>query len=351
MNVASSPPPGHVVAVDLGGTGIKAALVARDGSVLRTERRATRRERGPGAVVDTVADTAAALAAESRALTGVPPLAVGVAVPGLVDTVRGVARYSANLGWRDLPLRAVLARRLGLPVALGHDVRAGALAEGRLGAGRGRDEFLFVALGTGIAAAHVRDGSVRDGDGGGAGELGHLTIRRGGPRCGCGRRGCLETLASASGVARRYARATGAADTGTAAGAESRSPASAAAPAAPVTAEEVCARASAGEPVARRVWDGAVASLADGLAAYTVLCDPGTVVIGGGLARAGAALMDPLRSALAARLAFHRPPELLTARLGDQAGCRGAALLALDLAEDRRPREHAPTAERRARSA
>ncbi|OIJ66037.1 ROK family protein [Streptomyces mangrovisoli] len=315
----SGPVPGHVVAVDLGGTDIKAALVASDGTVTRTERRATRRERGAQAVVDTVADTAAALAAESRARTGRDPLAVGVAVPGLVDTARGVARYSANLGWRDLPLRTLLTRRLGLPVALGHDVRAGALAEGRLGAARGRREFLFVALGTGIAAAHLRDGHVLDGSRESAGELGHLTVRRGGPRCGCGRRGCLETLASASAVARRYARATGV-DTS----AERNT----------VTAEEVCARAGTGEPAARAIWDSAVASLADGLAAYTVHCDPGTIVIGGGLARAGTALMDPLRSALAARLAFHRPPELVTAELGAQAGCRGAALLALDLTRD-----------------
>ncbi|MFE0677818.1 ROK family protein [Streptomyces sp. NPDC058867] len=317
----SSPPPGHVVAVDLGGTDIKAALVASDGSVTRTERRATHRERGPQAVVDTVTDTAAALAAESRARTGRPPLAVGVAVPGLVDTARGVARYSANLGWHDLPLRAVLTQRLGLPVALGHDVRAGALAEGRLGAAQGHDDFLFVALGTGIAAAHVRNGQVWEGHRGAAGELGHLTVRRGGAHCGCGRSGCLETLASASAVARRYTRAIGADD-------REGAPSAAA-----VTAEEVCRRAGAGEPTARRIWDSAVASLADGLAAYTVLCDPGTIVIGGGLARAGAALMDPLRSRLAARLAFHRPPELVVATLGSQAGCRGAALLALDLVD------------------
>ncbi|MFD3928813.1 ROK family protein [Streptomyces sp. NPDC058614] len=310
-----SPRSGPVVAVDLGGTDIKAALVAADGQVLRRVRRATRRERGPEAVVDTVVDTAAGLAAECRAVGGHQPVAAGVVVPGIVDERRGIAAYSANLGWRDLPLREVLTERLGIPVELGHDVRAGAVAEGRLGAGRGRDDFLFVALGTGIAAVHVRDGSAHGGRHGGAGELGHLTVRRGGPKCGCGNRGCLEGLASASAVAHRYHRAL-------------RRLSGAGAPR--VTAEQVSRLAAAGEPVARRIWDEAVAALADGLTACVVLNDPGLIVLGGGLARAGTALTDPLEKSLAERLRFHAPPALAVAELGSEAGCHGAALLALD---------------------
>ncbi|MFI8951998.1 ROK family protein [Streptomyces sp. NPDC053750] len=309
-------PHGHVVAIDLGGTDIKAALVAHDGSVVRRVRRATRRERGPEAVVDRVAQTAQALAADAVEAFGTTPLAVGVAVPGIVAEQAGRAVYSANLGWRELPLRDVLAERLGLPVVLGHDVRAGAVAEGRLGAARGRGEFLFVALGTGIAAAHVRDGHAHGGSGGGAGELGHLTVRRGGPTCGCGNRGCLETLASASAVARRYTRAARRTTVGKTA--------------APATAEEVSRLAAAGDPLARRIWQDAVEALAEGLAVYTVLCDPGLVVLGGGLTRSGAALLGPVRAALAGRLRFHSAPDLLAAELGAEAGCRGAALLALD---------------------
>ncbi|MFJ4840635.1 ROK family protein [Streptomyces sp. NPDC088746] len=314
-------PHGHVVAVDLGGTDIKAALVAHDGGVIRRVRRATRREHGPEAVVDRVAQTVEALAADAVEAFGTQPLAVGVAVPGIVAETAGRAVYSANLGWRDLPLRDLLAERLGLPLVLGHDVRAGAVAEGRLGAARERDEFLFVALGTGIAAAHVRDGLAHGGSGGGAGELGHLTVRRGGPACGCGNRGCLETLASASAVARRYTRAARRTTAGRAAAPTS---------AAPTSAEEVARLAAAGDPLARRVWQDAVEALAEGLAAYTVLCDPGLVVLGGGLARSGAALLGPVRAALVGRLRFHAVPDLVAAELGAEAGCRGAALLALD---------------------
>ncbi|WP_323179227.1 ROK family protein [Streptomyces sp. NBC_00059] len=309
-------PHGHVVAVDLGGTEIKAALVAHDGGVIRRVRRATRRERGPEAVVGQVAETAQALADDAVETFGTPPLAVGVAVPGIVAEGAGRAVYSANLGWRDLPLRDLMTERLGLPVVLGHDVRAGAVAEGRLGAARDRDEFLFAALGTGIAAAHVRGGLAHGGSGGGAGELGHLTVRRGGPACGCGNQGCLETLASASAVARRYTRAARRTAAGRAAG--------------HVSAEEVSRLAATGDPLARRIWQDAVETLAEGLAAYTVLCDPGLVVLGGGLARSGEALLGPVRAALAGRLRFHAVPDLVAAELGAEAGCRGAGLLALD---------------------
>ncbi|MFD7130655.1 ROK family protein [Streptomyces sp. NPDC059894] len=314
---SSSPPRGPVVGIDLGGTVIKGVLVAPDGSLVHSIRRATHRERGPQAVVEAVADTAAALVAENGERTGQPLLAIGVVVPGLVDESAGVAAYSAHLGRRDLPLRDLLGERLGLPVVLGHDVRAGAVAEGRLGAGRGRDDFVFVALRTGIAAAHVRAGRASPGSHHAAGELGHLVVRRTGPRCGCGNRGCPESLASASALARRHHRAVRLRDRNAAA----------------VSAEQVCRLAAAGRPVARRVWDTAVAALADGLAAYAVLCDPGLIALGGGVARAGAALTDPLRSALAARPTFTHPPEAAIAQPGTQAGCRGAALVALGQAE------------------
>lgn len=105
-----------------------------------------------------------------------------MAVPGIVDAERGIALYAANLGWRDLPLRDLLAARLGgVPVALGHDVRTGGLAEGRIGAGKGSDRFFFVPLGTGIAGAIGIDGAIEAGAHGYAGEIGHVVVRPDGP--------------------------------------------------------------------------------------------------------------------------------------------------------------------------
>jgi glucokinase len=296
-----------VVALDVGGTGMKCALVRPDGTVAHAERHATEAARGPEAVVGTVLDVAEGLAGKARA-DGLTPVACGIAVPGVVDEARGVAVWSANVGFRDVPLRDLAQARLGLPAALGHDVRVGGLAEARLGAGRDVRHVVFVAIGTGIAAAHVVDGSAAVGAHGAAGEIGHILVRPDGPRCGCGRPGCLEAISSASAIGRRYTALAGSA----------------------TTAAEVADRAVAGEELAGRVWREAVEALADGLATGQALFDVAAMVIGGGLAQAGPALLDPLRAALRERFTFHREPRLVAAALGDGAGCRGAALLALD---------------------
>ncbi|MDO0927143.1 ROK family protein [Streptomyces sp. TG1A-8] len=300
----------HVIALDVGGTGMKAALVGDDGALLHRARRATGRERGPGAVVEGILDFAAELRAHGVEHYGEPAAAAGVAVPGIVDEEHGTAVYAANLGWRDVPLRALLAERLGVPVALGHDVRTGGLAEGRIGAGRGADRFLFVPLGTGIAGAIGLDGRVEAGAHGFAGEIGHVVVRPGGIPCPCGQRGCLERYASASAVGEAWAAARG-----------------------DVRADAAgCARAaSAGDPDAVRVWREAVDALADGLITALTLLDPRTLIIGGGLAEAGEVLFRPLRDAVRQRVTFQKTPTIVPAALGDTAGCLGAGLLARDL--------------------
>ncbi|MGR4882717.1 ROK family protein [Streptomyces sp. LARHCF249] len=301
----------HVIALDVGGTGMKAALVAADGTLLHEARRATGRERGPDAVVETIQDFAAELLAIGRERCGEGASAAGVAVPGIVDAEHGIAVYAANLGWRDVPLRALLSARLGgIPVALGHDVRTGGLAEGRIGAGRGADRFLFVPLGTGIAGAIGIAGRIEAGAHGYAGEIGHIVVRPGGPACGCGQHGCLETLASASAVSRAWAAASGA----------------------PEADAADCAKAvESGDERAREVWLAAVGALADGLVTAITLLDPRTLIIGGGLAEAGETLFTPLRTAVEERVTFQRLPHIVPAALGDTAGCLGAGLLAWDL--------------------
>ncbi|NEB03802.1 ROK family protein [Streptomyces sp. SID13726] len=301
----------HVIALDVGGTGMKAALVGAGGELLHRARRATGRERGPDAVVDGILDFAAELRAYGVQHLGAPAAAAGVAVPGIVDEEHGVAAYSANLGWRDLPLRDLLTARLdGAPVALGHDVRTGGLAEGRIGAGRGTDRFLFVPLGTGIAGAIGIGGRVEAGAHGFAGEIGHIVVRPGGTPCPCGQRGCLERYASAAAVSQAWADATG--DPGADAAA--------------------CAKAvEAADPRAQEVWQHAVAALADGLVTALTLLDPRTLIIGGGLAEAGETLFTPLRNAVRQRITFQKQPTIVPAALGDTAGCLGAGLLAWDL--------------------
>jgi glucokinase len=296
-----------MVAVDVGGTGIKAGLVARDGTVRLRRRCPTGADRGPAAVMATVLRVAGDLAAAARA-DGRRPRGVGVVVPGVVDEDRGVLVWSANLGVRDEPLADRVSAKLGLPAWLGHDVRAGGVAEARHGAGRGARHVLFVAVGTGIAAAQVVAGRAVAGAHGAAGELGHVVIRPDGPGCGCGGRGCLEAVASAAAIGRRYAELAGG----------------------PADASQVAAGVAAGDPTAARVWREAVAALADGLVIGQALVDAELIVVGGGLAEAGETLLAPLRAAVKERLTFHREPALVPAALGDQAGCLGAGLVGFD---------------------
>jgi glucokinase len=294
-----------VVALDVGGTAMKAAVVDDACHVIASRRIATRREDGPDTVVERLLDAAADQQA-AAVQQGFTVRAAGVVVPGIVDD--GIAVFSANLGWRDVPLRDLVHKRLGVPVAFEHDVRAGGLAEGQLGAARGASDYLFMPIGTGIAGAIVLGGRPYSGHGYG-GEIGHLIIEPDGPVCGCGARGCLEAIASASAIDREYTRRTGRSAKG-------------------LVSELVVA----GDPDARAVWQRAVAALARALQAYTTLLAPELVVIGGGLAGAGDVLIDPVAEALDALLTFQRRPRLVRAELGDQAGALGAALLAWRLA-------------------
>ena len=290
---------------------MKAALIDGDNTPLYRTRRPTRAECGPQTVLEDVLCLATELVDLGRERYGSGPRAAGVAVPGVIDEAAGAVVFAANLSWRDVPLRTRLTERLaGVPVAVGHDVRAGGLAEGRLGAGRGADRFLFVPVGTGIAGAIGIHGRVESGAHGGAGEIGHVIVEPAGPVCNCGQRGCLETLASATAIGRRWAAAGG-------------GPSATAADAAQAVAE--------GDARARQVWQEAVDDLARGLVTASTLLDPHTLIVGGGLAESGETLLAPLREAVYSRLTFQHPPTIVPAALGDAAGCLGAGLLAWDL--------------------
>jgi len=237
----------------------------------------------------------------------VRPVAAGLLVPGIVDTERGIGVFASNLGWRDAPIRALAVAALDLPVTFHHDVTAASLAEHRLGAARAFDDVVVLVIGTGIAGSLILDGRPHLG-GGFAGEIGHSPVADG-PRCACGARGCLEVIASAGAIVRRYAERTGTEVDG---------------------AREVLARAEAGDEGAREIWDSALDALAFALAQLAATIAPEAVVIGGGLSRAGDALFAPLASRLDDRLSFHRRPLLVPAQLGGNAGLLGAALIARD---------------------
>jgi glucokinase len=294
-----------VIGVDVGGTTIKAALFDSDGLEYFRGDRPTPRHLGPDAVITTTIDVIAELRAQIPEAARVR--AVGLVVPGLVDAQQGIAVYAANLGWRQLPLRQIVAEAVGLPVILEHDVRAAGLAELELGAGRGLQEVLFVALGTGVAAAVITRGQVAAGATGRAGELGHLPVFPDGEWCACGQRGCTETYASAAALSRRYAAASGISD---------------------VPAEDVISRAASGDPLADKIFNDAITALGRALVIYVLLMDPELILIGGGMGASGASLLGPLTRAVQAGLAWRPAPVILNGMFAGDAGRRGAGLLA-----------------------
>jgi glucokinase len=292
---------GLALAIDVGGTTIKAELVDHAGTVVASEQRPT--PKGDLAR-DAVAEVGHTLLARRGSA---PVVGAGVVVPGLVDREAGIATYSANLGWRDLELVRSIGAEWRLPVRIANDVASGGVAEHRLGAGVGTADLVFVPIGTGIAASIVSGGHLVTGHRGETAEVGHLAVRTD-VRCACGRTGCLEAVASAAAIARRYSDLSGTHVTG---------------------AHDVADRLGT-DDVARQVWRDAVEALADGLAIVSLLVGPALVVIGGGLSRAGARLVDPLRVALRERTTVVHPADVVASTLGDRGGVIGAALLARD---------------------
>ncbi|NHC44501.1 ROK family protein [Motilibacter aurantiacus] len=290
-----------LVAVDVGGTTIKAAQVTPDGGFLSRRTVSTPHDGSP------VADAVAAVVSELRT----PAMAgVGVGVPGVVDSGAGVVRFAANLGLRDVPLGPQLADLLRVPVAIEHDVRAACAAELRLGAGRRVEDVLCVVLGTGVAARSIVRGRLLDGSSGTAGELGHVCIDPVGEPCACGARGCVEVYASAAGVLRRYRAAGGD----------------------PALDTPGIVAALGADALADRVWAEAVAALAAGIAAAVLMTDPALVSLAGGLSGAGSALLGPLAVALQERLPWRPAPPVELSVLGADAGLLGSALAAADAA-------------------
>lgn len=296
-----------VYAFDVGGTDTKAVVMDEHGDILEVIRvRTPRADIDPAeAVLANVVTLAGQFAVDHPEIV---PQAVGLLVPGYVDDVAGVGIYSENLGWRDAPFRERAQQLLGLPVFFGHDVRVAGEAEHRIGAAAPFRDVVIMAIGTGIAGAIFINGEIYAG-GGMSGEMGHSAVADG-PDCVCGSRGCLEAVASAGAIARRYTAATGETVDG---------------------AREVLQRSRAGDEIASAIWESALDVLVLDLSHTVALLAPEAIVIGGGLAQAGDALFEPLRSRLDAMLTFQRRPLLLPASIGENAGVIGAAMRAREL--------------------
>lgn len=292
-----------VLGIDVGGTTIKGEISDGFGKVVAASSIATPRgEEAITAIVEFGAGLLDTLAAEPRARV----IRAAVLLPGIVDTERGIAVFSANVGWRDAPVAERFAERWGVPVLVDHDATVAGWAEWRFGAGRGYDNVCVVVLGTGIAGALAVGGRLVQGGLGPAGEFGHVAVRPDGIDCPCGNVGCVETVASAAAIAREYSQRSGRSVSG---------------------AAEVVGLLPT-DPVARLVWSDAIEALADGLAGVIHAVSPELLVLSGGLAEADDLLAKPLREALEARVRVVPVPDVVVGRFGSRAGLVGAGLLA-----------------------
>ncbi len=298
-----------VAALDVGGTTIKAAIVGVGGRFQHRRVLRTPVTEGPDAVVAAVLGEVRALIAHAEGSGSSSVCGIGLVVPGSVDAAAGVARFAANIGWRNVALGALVEKETGIPCSVEHDVRAAGIAEAALGRVAGVDDAILAVIGTGLAAVLWSAGRQVSGASRLAGELGHLPVWPDGEPCPCGQRGCLERYASAGAIVRRYEQATGRHTTG----------------------EAIVALAEH-EGAARDVWRDAITALSIGLASCTMLLDPALIVLGGGLSSAGERLRAAVSNALATRVVWRDPPPVEISPLGAGAGLLGAAILAADAA-------------------
>ncbi|MGD0674519.1 MAG: ROK family protein [Polyangiaceae bacterium] len=242
---------------------------------------------------------------------------VGVAIPGLVDQGTGTCVLAPNLRWFDAPVRDELAQRLRAATAVRNIAQAAAIAEGRLGAARGKRSFVWVYVGSGVGAAIVVDGRLVYGNRGFSGELGHCAVVENGAPCGCGGFGCLETVASGAAI-EAAARLNLAGRKPTGRNGSKRD------------AQGIAIAARMGDPDSRRILGRAGEFLGIGISYLLNLLNPEMVVLGGRVIQAGECLLDPIRASVARHAMRGAGVPIVPSTAGDDVMLRGAVLLAME---------------------
>ncbi len=318
--------PPLAIGIDLGGTNIKTALVDRDGNILHRLEQPTEASRGPGPVIDDLADIVRRLRrcssapslsqGEGRGEGGSRELVgIGLATPGPLNLREGRIIRTANLpDWKDVPIRDALRDKTGLPVILENDGNAAAYGEYRCGAGHDSGDLVMLTLGTGVGAGVILNGRIVHGHFHNAAELGHMIVVVDGLPCPCGQRGCLEQYASANAIVHRAAQYRDRHGAVTL-----------------LRAEDIAQAAANGDPLCERVWDEACLYLAIACVNIQHAFNPSKIVLGGGLSNAGAQLLDRVNAHFCKHTwSLHTDaPEIVLAQLGPDAGVIGVAILAM----------------------
>lgn len=307
------------IAVDLGGTNLRVAIVDGDGAIRSEAQQPTDATDGPKAVVERIGDAVNEIARTEDVPKDTP---IGVASPGPLDPRTGIVHFSPNLpGWNDVPIADWLKKKTGREVLLSNDANAAALGEVYFGVGRGTKNLIYIGLGTGVGGGVYSEGLLIDGVRGMGGELGHVTVDLNGPRCTCGSAGCIEAYCSAWAIT-RDARELVASGRGAAirnaAGSDDQ-----------VGPKAVGDAARQGDPAAVALLDRAGRALGAGMANFVNIFNPEVIALGGGVAQIGDPLIEPVKRALDA---FSMPVirdgvRFLPSGLGVKTGIYGAAAL------------------------
>lgn len=313
----------YYIGIDLGGTNIAAGLVTPEGRLVAKGNVPTLRERPYQEIMRDMANLSLKLI-EDTGIALQDVAGIGIGSPGTPDSKEGILVYNNNLRFRNVPVRAEIQQYVNLPVYLDNDANCAALAESVAGAAKGVKYSVTITLGTGVGSGVVIDHRIYSGFNYAAAELGHTVIVVDGEPCTCGRRGCWEAYASATGLIRQARRAV------------EQNPDSAILRLAQGDPAKIDAKipfdaAKEGDPTGKQVIDQYFKYLAAGLVNVINAFQPEIIVIGGGVSKQGEFLLEPLRKLVDAEVYSHdiRHAELKEALMGNDAGIIGAALLCL----------------------
>ena len=299
----------YVVGVDVGGTNIKLGLVHPQGFVIARSHFPTK------PFSSSKNELIAVLAEEIRKILASKKLkvqdvaGVGVGLPGLIDYNKGLVRFLPNIpGWKNVPFKSILNKKLNLPVFVDNDVKLITLAEWKFGAGRGVKNLICLTLGTGVGSGLVLDNHLYRGAGNAAGELGHMPLNEKGPRCNCGGFGCFETYVgnqSLFALATRIMNKPG------------------------MTTQKMFALANEGNQKALRFWQEAATRIGDGLVGVVNMFNPELIIIGGGVSNNEKYLFPTIKAVIQKRAMSLQASmvKIKRAKFGDDAGIIGAQVL------------------------
>jgi predicted NBD/HSP70 family sugar kinase len=245
--------------------------------------------------------------------------AAGATVPGLVDQATGVCVLAPNLGWRDVPLREALESELRVPVVVNNITQASVVAEGQVGAARGVRSYVWLYVGSGVGSGIVLDGRLFRGQRGFSGEIGHCPVSEDGPMCGCGRRGCLETVASTMALVRAAEAAIAGNQTTRLSAVKG-----------PLDIQAIVAAAGQGDAVASRILAGASEHLGRGISYLLNILNPEMIVLGGSVIEAGESFLREVRASVARHALVPHGVAIVPSTLGDRAELTGSVLLAME---------------------